>query len=308
MMRDAATSSPPRGAYPAAPGLSEQEFALLQALIREEAGIFLHPSKRELVLARLGRRLRELGLQSFRQYYKQIVGGDEAERIRMLDCICTNETHFFREPAHFEFLRRCVEEWTARASRGEMAPRVRVWSAACSTGEEPYSLAIALRKSFSDKSGWGVEILATDLSTRALDLAGAAVFPIAKAAEIPLDDLKAFMLKGRGSQEGKMKVSAGIRSMVQFRRLNLNDQAYPVTGLFDMIFCRNVLIYFDAITKAAVIRRLVRHLAPHGYLFLGHSESVLGMADLVRSVGPTVYAHARGGLAMARAGDARSRP
>lgn len=308
MTRDAATSYPQRARDPAAPGLSEPEFALLQALIREEAGIFLHSSKRELVLARLGRRLRELGLQSFRQYYKQIVGGDEAERIRMLDCICTNETHFFREPAHFEFLGRCVEEWTARASRGERAPRLRVWSAACSTGEEPYSLAMALRKSFPEASGWRIEILATDLSKRALDLADAGLFPIAKAAEIPLEYLKAFMLKGRGSQEGRMKVSAEIRAMVQFRRLNLNDAAYPVAGPFDMIFCRNVLIYFDATTKAAVIRRLVLHLGPHGYLFLGHAESVIGMGDAVRSVGPTVYTHAQNNLATARAGGGKVWP
>ena len=272
--------------------VSDAEFAGFQALIHQEAGIWLSPVKKALLAGRLARRLRELGLASYGDYY-EIVRADEAERMHMLDCISTNETHFFREPRHFDLLAESVyPAWQAGAEAGRRPRRVRAWSAACSTGDEPYTLAMSLLQAFPPGSGWEIEILATDLSTRALERARQAVWPIAKSKEIPPVHLKAFMLRGTGDQEGLMKAGPEIRSVVRFARLNLNDEAYPAVGQFDLLFCRNVLIYFAPPTKARVVERLLGHLAPSGYLFLGHAESLAAMTGRLRTVVPTVYAHA----------------
>jgi chemotaxis protein methyltransferase CheR len=189
-----------------------------------------------------------------------------------------------------------------------MPRRIRAWSAACSTGEEPYSLAMTLLAHFPPSSGWTLEILASDLSTRALGQARAGLWSIDKAREIPERHLKAFMLRGRGPQEGVMKAGPEIRSLLRFQRVNLNQDRYPVAGPFDLVFCRNVLIYFDVASKARVVHRLLDQLAPCGYLFLGHAESLTGLSGRVRSVGPTVYVRAgepgRSGLEEPRGGSA----
>ena len=174
-----------------------------------------------------------------------------------------------------------------------MPRRVRVWSAACSTGEEPYSVAMSFIASFPPESGWQIEILATDLSTRVLEKARAGVWPIEKAREIPEPYLKAFMWRGCGPQQGRMKASPEIRSVVRFQRVNLNTEPLPVTGRFDLILCRNVLIYFDPASKTRVLDRLLERLEPSGYLLLGHAEAVAGLGAATRAVGPTAYAHAR---------------
>ncbi len=271
--------------------IGDGEYARFQALIHREAGIWLAPVKRALLVGRLSRRLRDLGLASFGDYYDR-VEADPAERIRMLDQITTNETHFFREPRHFEFLaEEAFPRWRAEAAQGGRPRRVRIWSAACSTGEEPYSLAMALLRAFPPGSGWHLEILATDLSTNVLDRAERAVWPVEKSGEIPDAELRAFMLRGVGPQQGTMKAGPEIRGLVRFARLNLNDAAYPKFGAFDLVFCRNVLIYFDAATKGQVVGRLLEHLAPHGYLFLGHAESLSGTALPVRNILPNIYAH-----------------
>jgi len=279
---------------PSLPRISAKEFALFRDLIHRESGIFLSEAKKALVVGRLGRRLRELGLSSLGAYYRLLAEGDEQERMRMLDCICTNETHFFREPRQFEFLEQQVfPEWAARAAAGRPR-RIRAWSAACSTGEEPYSLAMTLLARFPPSSGWTLEILASDLSTRALDQARAGLWSVDKAREIPERYLKAFMLRGRGPQEGVMKAGPEIRSLLRFQRVNLNQDRYPVPGAFDLVFCRNVLIYFDVASKAGVVHRMLDQLAPGGYLFLGHAESLTGLSDRGRIVGPTVYVRAGG--------------
>lgn len=266
--------------------LSRSEFAALQGLIQREAGIFLSEVKEALLVGRLSRRLRELGLTSFAAYHR-LVQEDETERVRMLDAICTNETHFFREPRQFEFLERQVlPMWQAEVERGERTRTVRVWSAACSTGEEPYSVAMLL---LDRLPGWNVEILATDLSTRVLEKARAALFPLERSAEIPPEYLKRFMLRGVGPQEGRMKAGPELRAVVRFQRLNLNDESYAAPQALDLVFCRNVLIYFRPETKARVVERLVRHLSPRGHLLLGHAESASGLTVRVRSVGPNVY-------------------
>lgn len=272
------------------PPITDQEFSLFQALIYREAGIYLCPAKKALLVGRLARRLRELGLRSFGEYYRHVKRGNEEERVYVLDAISTNETHFFREARHFEFLERHVfPDWRTRMSSGLRTRHIRAWSAGCSTGEEPYTLAMVLRDHFPPLSGWEVEILATDLSSRVLGQARAAVWPIEKAREIPAKYLKAYMLRGVGNQEGTMKAGPEIRSMVRFERINLNDETYPVTGMFDLIFCRNVLIYFDVESKVRVVHRLLNYLAPGGYFFVGHAESLNGLTDRVRSVIPTVY-------------------
>lgn len=262
--------------------------------MERESGIHLSDAKRALLTGRLSRRLRELELDSFAAYYRRIVeepGG--AELTRMLDAIATNETHFFREPRHFEFLAgHVLPRFVQEAERGERAKEVRIWSAACSTGEEPYSLAMCLLEGCPPSAGWSVEVVATDLSTRVLEQARAGVFRIEKARELPPHHLKRFMLRGTGSQLGKMKVDEELRSIVRFQRANLIDSRPPVEGTFDLVFLRNVLIYFQAETRARVVERALAHLRPGGFLFLGHAETLAGHADRARCVLPTIYTHA----------------
>jgi chemotaxis protein methyltransferase CheR len=272
------------------PALTTEEFRLFQQHVRKEAGIHLSDAKRPLLVGRLARRLRELGIGSFREYFGRVTA-DPAEGVRLLDLLSTNQTSFFREPAQFEFLERhLLPEIRQQAQAGTRPRRLRVWSAACSTGEEPFSLAMVLLDAFPPGSGWDLEILASDVSTRVLERGREAVFPLEKAAEIPDRYLKAFMLKGRRSQEGKLKAGPELRSLVRFERLNLNAET-PLPGPFDLIFCRNVLIYFAKEEKRRVLLRLFAQLAPEGCLFLGHAESLTGVIESVRAVGPMIYTH-----------------
>jgi chemotaxis protein methyltransferase CheR len=269
--------------------ISEREFLRLRDLVYREAGIWLTQSKSALLVGRLAKRLRHHELKSFKQYYDLVANSPE-ERIHMLDAISTNETRFFREPQHFELLKSVIfPRWTQEAATTCRSRKIRVLSAGCSTGQEPYSLAMLLLDRFPAAAGWEIEIVATDLSTRALEAARAAVWPIAKADEIPAAYLKAFMLKGFADQTGRMKAGPEIRSVIQFFRMNLNEAAYPLAGKFDLIFCRNVLIYFDLRGREQVVRRLAGFLSSGGYLFLGHAESLHGVSDCLRTVVPTVY-------------------
>jgi len=269
--------------------LSERDFQGYQRLIYREAGIHLGPTKKALLVGRLTRRLRELGWPSFREYLRR-AEEEPLERVRLLDAICTHETHFFREPRHFEFLEREVlPRWRAQGATDTGGRRVRVWSAGCSTGEEPFTLAMVLLHHLPPKEGWKVEVVASDLSTRILERAQRALWPVERAREIPTPYLKAFMLKGFGSQEGWMKAGPELRQVVHFQRVNLNAERYPFQEGFDLIFCRNVLIYFDAASKERAIERLLAYLSPHGYLFVGHAESLSGLVRRVKTVFPTVY-------------------
>lgn len=288
----------PKRALPGAIGkpdgsrvITDREFALFQNLIQREGGIYLSTAKRSLLVRRLGGRVRDLGLSCFAAYYRRVTQGDDPqEKIRMLDCISTNETSFFREPKQFEFLEDTVlPQWKLEADRGSRNRSIRTWSSACSTGQEPYSLAMIFLDHFPAAFGWELEILATDISTKVLAQAKRAIYPIEKVREIPERFLKPFLLRGRSDQLGRIKIHRSIRSIVQFQRLNLNSEHYPVQGLFDLIFCRNVLIYFDPAGKSAVIHRLLNFLAPGGYLFVGHAESLGNLTDRVKAVVPTVY-------------------
>lgn len=282
------------GAAPHAAGpaeirpLEEGEFGLFQRLVHREAGIHLGDVKRALVAARLLRRIRDLGLPSYGAYYRRVVESGDELRL-MLDAITTNETQFFREPRHFEVLSQAiVPEWREAAARGQRERRVRVWSAGCSTGEEPYSLAMALLSTLPPEEGWNVEILATDLSTRVLEHAQRGIYSAEKAGSIPRALLQAYMLKGFASQDGNVKVGPALTSAVTFRRLNLNADSYAVGGPFDAIFCRNVFIYFNQTTRNRIVQQQLGHLSAKGYFFVGHSESLGAMAGL-ETVIPTVY-------------------
>jgi chemotaxis protein methyltransferase CheR len=270
--------------------VSEADFALFQKLIERETGIYLAPVKKALLIGRLTSRLRQLGLNSLRDYYKR-VAADPVELVQMIDRISTNETSFFRGPLHFEFLsNRVIPEWRAQEAAGQRKRTVRVWSAGCSTGEEPYSIAMALLEGLPPSSGWRIEITATDLSTRVLEKASAGLWPLEKSSQIPHAYLKSYMLRGTGRYEGMMKAGPQLREVITFGRLNLHDESSRPAAPYDLIFCRNVLIYFQPATKAEVVRRLLDQLSPDGYLFVGHSESLNHLTDRVRTVVPTVCA------------------
>jgi chemotaxis protein methyltransferase CheR len=211
--------------------------------------------------------------------------------VRMLDAISTNETSFFRERKHFEFLvSEVIPAWREEAAAGHRPRLVRAWSAGCSTGEEPYSLAMVLLKHLPPSAGWQIEIKATDLSTRVLDRARAGIWPIEKADAIPGEYRRAFMLRGVRAQEGTMKAGPELRQVVQFAQLNLTSDSYPVFRGCDLVFCRNVLIYFDQALRARITSRLIEHLQPGGYLFLGHAETLHSWSTTpLATVIPTVY-------------------
>lgn len=273
--------------------ITEKEFTNFQQLIHHISGIWLPPAKATLLVGRLLKRLRIRGFSSFDEYYGAVTSEPE-ELTEMLNAISTNETRFFREPLQFEFLeQRILPQWKADGKAGKRSRRIRVWSAGCSTGQEPYSLAMLLLHHLPPSEGWGVEIIATDLSTRALETATEATWELARACEIPDHYLKAFMLKGYGEQEGKLKAGPEIRQLVHFFQLNLNDPVYPISGKFDLILCRNVLIYFNVETRTRIVRRLLQFLLPEGHLFAGHAESLHTMCGELRAVVPTIYKHAR---------------
>jgi len=274
---------------PAIAPISDAEFRQFQALVHAEAGIWLSDAKRALLVGRLSRRVRQLGLSSFGQYRRLLVESrDPDERQHMIDCVCTNETHFFREPKHFDHLEAEVfPRWRSEADARQKS--VRLWSAACSTGQEPYTLAMLLAYHFPARFGWRCEILGTDVSTRALAQARSATWPIDKLNEIPKRFVKRCLLRGVGREEGRMRARPELRDLVTLRQLNLHAEPYDVGEPFDAIFCRNVLIYFQPDDKARIIQRLAQHLRPDGLLFLGHAETVSGSCELLRSVMPTVY-------------------
>jgi chemotaxis protein methyltransferase CheR len=275
-------------ALPEVRPLADAEFGLFQKLVFREAGIHLGEVKKALVASRLLRRLRELGLATYAAYYRRAVA-EEAELQLMLDAITTNETQFFREPRHFELLStQLIPEWRRAAARGDRPRQLTLWSAGCSTGEEPYSLAMTLLAQLPADESWEVRILATDLSTRVLASASRGIYPTEKAVTIPRPLLERFMLKGVGPQAGNVAVSPELAAAVTFRRVNLNHEVYPVNGPFDAIFCRNVFIYFNHTTRDRIVRQLLSHLRPSGCFFVGHSESLNGLAE-VETVVPTVY-------------------
>jgi chemotaxis protein methyltransferase CheR len=275
--------------------MSEQVFKLYQALIQRTAGIFLVEHKRALLVRRLRGRVRALGLGSYLEYYRLVTGAGHDDELRtMLDLVTTNETRFFREPRQLAFLERELLPGFQRAALLHRRPkRLRAWCAACSSGEEPFTLAMLLARHLP--VGWRREILATDLSTRMLERARQAAWPIRQVAEIPATYLEEYMLRRArprsGNGEEALEAKPVLRAMVRFERLNLHLDL-PPRGPFDLILCRNVLMYFDPATKRRVVDRLLSTLAEDGYLLVGHAESLSGLDPRLRLVAPTIYARA----------------
>jgi chemotaxis protein methyltransferase CheR len=283
--------------------VSDEEFTLIQSLIKAQTGIALSEHKRSLVASRLGRRLRALGLPSLRTYYDYLMGPNgTAEMENFVNAMTTNKTDFFREPAHFEFLEREVlPGLMARALRtGER--RIRIWSAGCSTGEEPYTISLALCETLGKMLAWDVRILASDIDTEVLRRASEAIYPQERASEIPTALLQRYFLRGTGSNAGLVKVGREIRSLVTFRRINLLEEPWPIRTLFDCIFCRNVIIYFDRTTQCRLMSRFAATLKDDGYLFLGHSESLHGVSDQFGVLRNTIYRKAPASRGPARTG------
>ncbi len=266
-------------------------FQKFQKLIYSETGIWLGNSKTALLCGRLFRRLRELEIPTLKEYFEQVSQPEqEEERARMIDAITTNETRFFREPRQFEFLEKTIfPRWRNEAEQGTRPRRLRIWSAGCSSGEEPYTLAMLAAARLPLEEGWDVRVLATDISNRVLEKAGRGIYPITRSAELPEPILHRFMLRGTGEREGEMKVKNEIQGMVAFRRSNLSQETSVAEAPFDAIFCRNVLIYFDAASKQRVVTNLVRQLIPNGLLFVGHAENLTNMTDELSSLESTIY-------------------
>jgi len=269
------------------PELTGSQFSSISTMVKGLCGINLHVGKVALVRARLNKRLRQLGLKSFDQYMKLIRNdADGSETVAMLDALATNLTHFFREPKHFETLRKdVIDEMLARHRQDR---RLRLWSAGCSSGEEPYSIAMTLKDTAGDLIGWDVGILATDLSTRMLEAARRGVYPSQRMRDVPPGLLMEHFAVDRSQSPPQYRVKDSLRRMVHFARLNL-VAPWPMKGKFDVIFCRNVMIYFDKHTQEALVRRFWDQLSPGGTLFIGHSESLTGIRHRFRYLRPTVY-------------------
>lgn len=261
--------------------ISDQEFALFQRLIYKIAGISLADSKKVLLVGRLQKRLRHHRLQTFGQYYRLLASGEQpAELQTMVDLLTTNETYFFREPKHFDFLRdEILLKWRSPSP-------LRIWSAASSTGEEPYTLAMVLAEHLPT-SPW--EIVGSDLSTQVLEKARRGHYPIGRNEGIPPDFLRKYCLKGVRSQEGTFLIAPELRRHVSFHHVNLTQPIDRGMGLFEVIFLRNVMIYFDPETKRKVIGHLLPHLVRGGHLIIGHSETLNGLDTGLVAERPTIY-------------------
>jgi chemotaxis protein methyltransferase CheR len=273
--------------------MSEQLFERFSRLVYQECGINLHNGKRELLQARLNKRLRATGIASYREYYDYVTAPDnDGEIIRFLDCISTNLTYFFREPRHFEFLDRTAMPELILRKATERNGRVRIWSAGCSTGEEPYSLAMCVLGHLSDLGKWDLKILATDISTRVLEGAVKGVYAKEKVEKIPKDLQRMYFRRPCSAADKFFEIGPILRKIVTFRRLNLKEN-YPFSGPFDFIFCRNVMIYFDKVTQQELVQKMAGYLAPGGYLMVGHSESLTGLDHPLSYVQPSIYRKSR---------------
>lgn len=264
--------------------ITTEEFHRFRALIYDESGISLSEQKKSLLASRLSKRLRDLDLATFSEYYAKVTKDQTREEFtRMLDLISTNKTDFFREPKHFEFLReRVIPEL-------ERTKSIRIWSSACSTGEEPYTIAMTLLENVQHPAQWDFKILASDLSTRVLAKAASGTYDEERVRDVPPDIVKRHFLRGRGESTGLLKVKPHLADMIRFQRLNLMDDEFPIKSPLDLIFCRNVMIYFDRPTQETLVNKFYRYLKPGGYLLIGHSESLQWVTHPFKSIAPTIY-------------------
>jgi chemotaxis protein methyltransferase CheR len=261
--------------------LPPKVFQALRDLLHQHSGIALAPSKLTMVQSRLAKRLRKLGLASYEDYLELLKDPAADEWTEFINALTTNLTSFFREEHHFtrlvDLLRPTVER----------TRKIRVWSAGCSTGEEPYTLAMTLHKAFGPKTS--IQIIASDLDTAVLQTAANGTYPLDRIEPLPLSWKQIGFLKGKGPNQGSVRVRPELRALVSFQQMNLRDATWPIEGPFQAIFCRNVMIYFDKATQRSLLARYHRLLEPDGLLFVGHSESLLDNASGFQSLGQTIY-------------------
>jgi len=269
---------------------ADRDFRRVCELIYQRAGIALAPAKRDMVYGRLSRRLRALGLRSFRDYLDLLEQGEEHDEWQSFtNALTTNLTSFFREPHHFDRLREELQR------RRHDAP-LKLWSCAASTGEEPYSIAIIACEAFGTLQP-PVRILATDVDTQVLETGARGVYPVDRVSALDPAIRRKYFQRGSGPNEGKCRVVPALRQLIEFRQLNLLAPRYDVGGPFAAVFCRNVMIYFDKPTQRGILSRLVPHLGDDGLLYTGHSENYLHAADLIQPCGRTLYRRAARGAA-----------
>jgi chemotaxis protein methyltransferase CheR len=262
--------------------ISNAEFAQFQRLIYKIAGISLADSKKVLLVGRLGKRLRAHGLSSYAEYFKLISSGkDPAELQMMVELLTTNETYFFREEKHFDFLANHI------AAKHPPGKPLDIWSAAASTGEEIYTICMTLADALGVDANWSV--MGSDINTQVLALAASGHYPMEKARGLPPEYLRKYCLKGVRQHEGTFLIAPELRRHTRFIQVNLNQPLPSSVGKFHVIFLRNVMIYFDNETKRQVVDRLTNQLLPGGYFIVGHSESLNGLTDRLVSVQPTIY-------------------
>jgi len=270
--------------------LDEKDFRRISDLVYEYCGINLHEGKKELVRARLAKQLRKGHFKTFSEYLRHVLDDPAGREFSVLvDSLSTNLTKFFREDQHFEYLRTHLLPRIIASRQGSSELRIRGWSAGCSSGEEPYSMAITLLEAIQGKGRWDVKLLATDVSTRVLEKAQKGVYAKDRIEPIPLPLRRRYLIQRREGGKNLYEVGTALRNLVIFRYLNLM-QDWPVKGPLDFIFCRNVMIYFDKPTQERLINRFYGLLGPGGVLFTGHSESLTGIEHAFKYVQPTIYA------------------
>jgi chemotaxis protein methyltransferase CheR len=266
---------------------SERDFEFIRGMMATTSGISLNPAKKELVYSRLAKRIRHLGLDTFSDYC-ELLQHDQGELGQCVNAMTTNVTSFFRENHHFEFLRQVVFSERVSRARFDEENTLRIWSAGCSSGEEPYSIGIAAREFFGNDPMWNIEIDATDLDTTILARAAKGVFRLKDVETMDPALLRTWFHKGTSCNAGKVRLVPEIRKLVNFFQLNLKDE-WPDLPQYDIIFCRNVMIYFDIDLKRQVIEGLHRMLKPGGHLFVGHSESLFGLSENFEVAGKTIH-------------------
>jgi len=271
--------------------LTHRDFLRLSELIHIKSGIKMPASKRIMIEARLRKRLRELGMKSFREYCDYLFGNGNMERelIQMIDAVTTNKTDFFREPRQFDLLARVAIPELIKLYGAGIRRDLTVWSAGCSTGEEPYTIAMVLNEFRVTHPAFHFFILATDISTKVLDRAVRGIYKQETAETIPMKLKRKYLMRSKDREKGVVRLVPELRSQIRFRRLNFMDHDFGMREPMDIIFCRNVIIYFDRQTQEKLIYKLYNHLIPGGYLFMGHSETLSGLNVPLEHVGPMVY-------------------
>ena len=269
------------------PELTDAEFNQLSQLVYQHAGIHLPPQKKELVRSRLTKFLRSRRLASFQEYYRQVLDDSSGlELINLLDAISTNMTAFWREPKHFEFLGQELLPALRQKCKGQ--PQWRLWSAGCSSGEEPYTMAMVLMNAVQGQELSGVKIYASDINTQVLNQAQRGIYPLARVEPLSQEWRRRYFQKGVNQWEGYVRVKSEVKKLVEFFRFNLMEP-FPFKEEFDVIFCRNVMIYFEKATQTELVNKFYNCLKPNGFLFIGHSESLCNISHQFAYVKPTIY-------------------